>query len=152
MPDNTASQSDRVQVEIGDVPLDEQARINDETGAEDAAKTTFSQRHPVIVFTVLRAALLFVALGICYALGARGILLLLLAFLTSGLASFIFLVPQRDRVGRSVGGYFSKMNSRIEQGARSEDDLIDAHEFDEHETHDRDSDPSATEEDTDGRK
>lgn len=82
-------------------------------------------RHPFLVYSALRLGLLLVAGAICYLLGARGILLILLAFLISAIASFILLVSPRDEVGRRTGAYFRRLNQRIEDSKTAEDDLVD---------------------------
>ena len=56
----------------------------------------------VLRYTLLRLGLLFTAVIICYALGARGLLLLLLAFLMSGLASYVLLARQRDAMSEKI--------------------------------------------------
>lgn len=92
---------------------------------QDSSSNSFGSKHPFLVYTGLRIVLLLVTGIVCYVLGARGIGLIILAFLISGLVSFIVLVPQRDRVGTRVGGYFRRLNDRIEESKRSEDDLVD---------------------------
>ena len=89
------------------------------------ATRTFTQRHPFVVYTALRLGLLLIAALICYVLGARGILLILLAFLISAIASFALLMPQRDAVGQRTGAYFRRLNDRIEESKRAEDDIVD---------------------------
>lgn len=86
---------------------------------------SFSDRHPFVIYSALRFGLLVVAGGICYLLGARGILLILLAFFISAIASFAFLVPQRERVGQRTGSYFRRLNDKIEASKTAEDDLIE---------------------------
>lgn len=100
--------------------------------------TAFADKHPYLVYTGLRAGLLLVALAICFALGARGVFLFVLAFIVSGLASFVLLVPQRDRVGQRMGGYFRGLNDKIEESARSEDDIVDAHTREQHQSPEQD--------------
>lgn len=107
--------------------LDSMVGSEEETTGHDAdtQSGTFAGRHPYLVYTTLRLGLLVVAGGLSYLLGARGILLILLAFVISGLASFVLLVPQRDRVGQSMGSYFRRLDAKIEESKRSEDDIVD---------------------------
>ncbi|MFA7267373.1 MAG: DUF4229 domain-containing protein [Candidatus Nanopelagicales bacterium] len=106
--------------------------IEDEIEIVDDAPRTFTQKHPVFVYTLLRFGLLLVAGAVCYLLGARDILLIVLAFFISAIVSFIVLAPQRDLVGQRTGSYFRRMNDRIEASKTAEDDLIDsAADFDE---------------------
>lgn len=92
---------------------------------QDSPSGSFGVRHPFVVYTGLRILLLLATGIVCYLLGARGIGLIILAFLISGLISFIVLVPQRDRVGTRVGGYFRRLNDRIEESKQSEDAVVD---------------------------
>jgi Mn2+/Fe2+ NRAMP family transporter len=73
--------------------------------------------------------LLVVSVVLLYLVGARGLLLLALAFLVSGIASFVLLSRQRDvmsgallsrlKNGRSRAAGF---RARLEEGARAEDE------------------------------
>ncbi|GAA2997955.1 MULTISPECIES: DUF4229 domain-containing protein [Streptosporangium] len=59
--------------------------------------------HPVIVYTASRAGLLIVSLGVLYILGLRQPLVLLIAaFLVSGVASYVLLSKQRDAVSERI--------------------------------------------------
>ena len=84
------------------------------------------QRHPVLVYTVLRIGLFLLVGAVMAAAGARGWLLLVLAFLVSGLLSLILLDRPRQAVGGQVSGYFTRLNERIDTAARAEDDEEDA--------------------------
>jgi Protein of unknown function (DUF4229) len=53
---------------------------------------------PVLTYTLLRFALFAATLGLLYLAGARGLLLLALAVLVSGLISLVLLMRQRDAV------------------------------------------------------
>ena len=86
----------------------------------------FVKRHPFLIYSVERLAVLVVAFAICYVLGARGIFLILLAFIISAVASYILFAGQRDMVGQRMGGYFSRMNQRIEAATHSEDAYVDS--------------------------
>jgi hypothetical protein len=76
-----------------------------------------------------RILLLVVAVILLYLIGARGLLLLALAFVVSGIASFVLLSRQRDRISAALSarvrngrGRVAGLRARIEQGARAEDD------------------------------
>ncbi len=79
-------------------------------------------RHPFVVYTLARIGLLIGFAVLCYLLGARGILLIVLAFVLSGLMSFVVLRRPRAAVGDSVSGYFSRINQRIEASKTAEDE------------------------------
>jgi Mn2+/Fe2+ NRAMP family transporter len=82
-----------------------------------------------LAYTSARILLLVVSLILLYLLGARGLLLIALACVVSGIASFVLLSRQRDvmssalmnriRNGRRRAAGF---RARIEEGARGEDD------------------------------
>ena len=82
-----------------------------------------------LAYTSARIVLLAVSAILLYLAGARGLLLLVLAFVVSGIASFVLLSRQRDvmsgalltrlRNGRARAGGF---RARLEEGTRAEDD------------------------------
>ena len=81
-----------------------------------------------LAYTSARIVLLVVSAVLLYLAGARGLLLLLLAFVVSGIASFVLLSRQRDRMS---GALMTRLKSgrlrgpglraRLEDGARAED-------------------------------
>jgi len=78
--------------------------------------------------------LLFVgAMIILYLVGARGLLLLALALVVSGIASYVLLSRQRDRMSGALTSRLGNgrrraraFSSRLEQGAGAEDDQAGA--------------------------
>ena len=91
----------------------------------DADRETFMAKHPFLVYSALRLVVLLAVGGVLYLLGARGLVLILLAFLLSAVASYVVVSSQRDAVGSHMGGFFGRMNERIEESKRSEDEFID---------------------------
>ena len=85
-----------------------------------------------IAYTSARILLLVVSLILLYLVGARGLLLLALAFVVSGIASFVLLSRQRDvmsgalmariKNGRQRAAGF---RTRLEAGAQAEDEDAD---------------------------
>ena len=73
-------------------------------------------------YTTLRFAMLLAVGALCYLLGLRDVMLLIVAFLVSGVLSLLLLDRQRDALGASVGGVFTRINARIDANTRSEDD------------------------------
>jgi hypothetical protein len=76
-----------------------------------------------------RILLLVVSVILLYLVGARGLLLLALAFVISGIASFVLLSRQRDRISTALServrngrGRLAEFRARIDEGARAEDD------------------------------
>jgi hypothetical protein len=83
----------------------------------------------ILAYTSVRIVLLVVSVILLYLVGARGLLLLALAFVISGIVSFVLLSKQRDvmsgalmtrlKNGRQRAAGF---RARIEEGARAEDE------------------------------
>jgi hypothetical protein len=82
-----------------------------------------------LAYSSARILLFVVSVILLYLVGARGLLLLALACVVSGIASFVLLSRQRDvmsgalmaRIGtgkRRAAG----LRARLEEGARAEDD------------------------------
>jgi Mn2+/Fe2+ NRAMP family transporter len=82
-----------------------------------------------LAYTSARILLLVVSIILLYLVGARGLLLLALACVVSGIASFVLLSRQRDVMSsalmdrirnrrRRVAG----LRARIEEGAQAEDE------------------------------
>jgi hypothetical protein len=78
-------------------------------------------------YTSARILLFVAATGLLYLVGARGILLLALALVVSGIASYVLLSNQRDRMSGALtnrlgNGRAREFKSRLDEGARIEDD------------------------------
>ena len=81
-----------------------------------------------LAYTSARILLLVVSLILLYLIGARGLLLLALAFLVSGIASFVLLSRQRDVMSGALMARLKNwrprgpgFRARLEEGARVED-------------------------------
>lgn len=77
--------------------------------------------NPFISYTLARLGLLAVTLGICYLIGLRGPLLIIVGFLGSGLVSLLLLNSQRSQLGGRISGYFSGINQKLDANTRKED-------------------------------
>jgi len=82
-----------------------------------------------LAYTSARILLLVVSLILLYLVGARGLLLLALAFVVSGILSYVLLSRQRDRISsaltarvRSGRQRAAGFRTRLEQGAQAEDE------------------------------
>jgi Protein of unknown function (DUF4229) len=80
-------------------------------------------------YTSARILLFVVSTILLYLVGARGFLLLALAFLVSAIASYVLLSRQRDRMSEVLSRRVargqrrvSRFRARLEEGARMEDD------------------------------
>ena len=86
----------------------------------------------VLAYTTARLLLFVAATGLLYLAGARGLLLLGLALLISGIASYVLLSRQRDRMSGALStrlsgtrGRVSEFRRRLDAGARAEDVDVD---------------------------
>jgi Protein of unknown function (DUF4229) len=75
-----------------------------------------------LAYTVARILLFAVVLGVLYLLNVRGVLLLGLAVLISGLVSFVLLSPQRDAMSGAITSRIGNFRQRLDEGTRAEDD------------------------------
>ena len=82
-----------------------------------------------LAYTSARILLLVGSIILLYLAGARGLLLLALACVVSGIASFVLLSRQRDVMSRALMGRIrtgqrrvAGFRARIEEGAQAEDD------------------------------
>jgi len=74
-----------------------------------------------LAYTTARIVLFLIAAVLFYLAGARGLLLLGLALVVSGVASYVVLSRQRDAMSGALVRRFRLFRSRLDQGARSED-------------------------------
>ena len=82
-----------------------------------------------LAYSSARILLLVVSLILLYLVGARGLLLLALACVVSGIASFVLLSRQRDRMSGALMARIrtgqrrpAGFRARLEEGARAEDE------------------------------
>jgi hypothetical protein len=82
-----------------------------------------------LAYTSARILLLVGSIILLYLVGARGLLLLALACVVSGIASFVLLSRQRDVMSRALMARIrtgqrrvAGFRARIEEGAQAEDD------------------------------
>lgn len=82
-----------------------------------------------LAYTSARIVLLAVSIVLLYLAGARGLLLLALAFVVSGIASFVLLSRQRDIMSGALMAHLknarnrgSSFRARLEEGTRAEDE------------------------------
>ena len=74
-----------------------------------------------LAYTAARIMLLAAVAGLLYLAGARGVLLLALALVVSGVLSYVVLSRMRDAMAGSISRRIESVRSRIDQGARTED-------------------------------
>ena len=75
-----------------------------------------------LAYTTPRIVLFLIAAVLIYLAGARGLLLLGLALLLSGAASYILLSRQRNAMAGALSRRLTSFLSRLDEGARVEDD------------------------------
>jgi hypothetical protein len=76
----------------------------------------------VLAYTAARVALFAATAGVLYLLGARGLLLVALAVLVSGLVSLVLLSHQRDAMSTAVMKAARKGRRKLEESRAREDD------------------------------
>ena len=79
----------------------------------------------IFIYTFLRIVILASFLGVGYLVGLRGVLLLLIGFLTSGIVSLFVLSRTRDQLSASIFSGIQKVNKKIADAANKEDKMID---------------------------
>jgi hypothetical protein len=79
----------------------------------------------VFIYTFLRILILASFLGVGYLVGLRGVLLLVMGFLASGIVSLFVLSNTRDQLSTSIFSGFQRVNKRIAAAADKEDKIID---------------------------
>ena len=72
-------------------------------------------------YTTLRLLLRVAWMGIGYALGFRGVMLLIIAFGASGATGLYILRRHRDVMSEGLVAVFAKINKRIDDKSRAED-------------------------------
>ena len=82
-----------------------------------------------LAYTSARVMLLVLSAVVLYLAGARGLLLLVLAFVVSGIASFVLLSRQRDIMSGALLARLKTgrvrtrgFRARLEEGSRAEDE------------------------------
>lgn len=78
--------------------------------------------RPVFLYTLARLALFAATCGVLYLLGARGLLLLAIGILVSGVISYVLLARQRDALSSSVTARAARIRHNMAEGASREDD------------------------------
>ena len=79
----------------------------------------------IFIYTFLRILILASFLGVGYLVGLRGVLLLLVGFLASGIVSLFVLSRTRDQLSSSIFSGFQGVNKKIADAADKEDKMID---------------------------
>ncbi len=79
----------------------------------------------VLIYTFLRILIFASFLGAGYLIGLRGIILLLMGFLVSGIVSLFVLSKTRDQLSSSIFSASQRVNKKIASAAEKEDKLID---------------------------
>ncbi len=72
-------------------------------------------------YTVARLGVLVAVLGVLYVAGARGILLIALAFLVSALLSYWLLAGMRERLASGIEARASRISSKLDEASAVED-------------------------------
>lgn len=93
------------------------------------------------MYTGLRLILLLAVGGLLYLTGARGLLLIVLAFLLSGALSLVWLNKPRGQMSAGFGRMIGRMNDKIDAAAAKDDDPQEVQSADD----ETDAEPKASE-------
>jgi len=81
-----------------------------------------AQRHPIVVYTVARLCI-FVAVALpLRVIGLTGLMWLAMSLMISGMISLFVLDGVRSQFGGRVSGFFQRLNRRIDDATRAEDE------------------------------
>lgn len=80
-------------------------------------------RHAIVKYTGMRVGLFAVALGLLLLVPVRGPLLVALALIISGLASYVLLGPQREAMSAELFAVRERRRARAAARAAREDHL-----------------------------
>jgi phosphatidylglycerophosphate synthase len=75
-------------------------------------------------YTLARLAILAVTFGVLYVAGARGVLLVVLAFGVSLLISYWALAGMRERLALGVQERAERITAKLDEAARAEDEAV----------------------------
>jgi hypothetical protein len=75
-----------------------------------------------LAYSTMRLLLFIACLLLIYLAGARGLLLVALALVVSGIVSFVVLSRQRDAMSGSLVSSFRGFRARLDEGSGSEDE------------------------------
>ncbi|HWG64469.1 MAG TPA: DUF4229 domain-containing protein [Streptosporangiaceae bacterium] len=78
--------------------------------------------RPTLAYTSARILLFVAAMVVLYLVGARGLVLVGLALLVSGIISFVVLSGQRDAMSGAITSRFRRLRGRLDAGTRAEDE------------------------------
>ena len=120
-PTSTADIADTEETDTSNTDTPETVAAVPETATR---VPTWMRGHPILWYSIARLVVLLVVGGILYLFGARGVLLLLLALLISGLVSFLVLDRLRNVVSLRVVERAERTRSSRQQRQAEEDDLL----------------------------
>ena len=115
MTDQTSP--DPVDATDADAPVAEASEVD----APEVGSGSIARQHPVVVYTLLRVAMLVAVGAVLYLLQARGVWLILFAFLISGVLSAFLLRSPREGAVLGFRSAYKGINARIDESTRAED-------------------------------
>jgi len=118
--------SDQTSPDPVDAPdMDARAVDASMVDAPEVGSGSLARQHPVVVYSLLRIAMLVAVGAVLYLLQARGVWLILFAFLISGVLSAFLLRNPREGAVLGFRSAYQGINARIDQSTRSEDVAAD---------------------------
>jgi Protein of unknown function (DUF4229) len=108
---------------------DSHSRAAEGSNVDDAARTAAAEvraSHATLRYTTLRLAIFCLALALLWLVRVRGVLLVALALLVSGLASYVLLRTQRDAMSVQLAAATLRRRERAAARVAREDAIADA--------------------------
>ena len=96
-----------------------------EVDAPEVGSGSIARQHPVVVYSLLRVAMLLAVGAVLYLLQARGVWLIVFAFLISGVLSAFLLKSPREGAVLGFRSAYKGINARIDESTRAEDAAAD---------------------------
>jgi hypothetical protein len=93
--------------------------------SEQAAAPAGRASHPALRYTSLRLAIFVIALILLWLVRVRGALLVVLALIISGLASYVLLRSQRVAMAAQFAAASERRRTRAARRAAREDDIAE---------------------------
>jgi hypothetical protein len=129
---STSPDSERPAPKAGTAVPDGERRVPDgERRVPDGEKSAINAElptrtaHAALRYTTFRLAIFVVVLGLLWLVRVRGALLVALALIVSGLASYVLLRGQRDAMSMQLASATQRRHRRSAKRAAREDEIAD---------------------------
>jgi hypothetical protein len=101
------------------------ARVGQRFGVPSGQSTGAGPARALLIYNLARGGLLLICLGIGWLAGLRGLLLIVVALLVSGLLSWFVLTRQRVNMGMAIERTVGRSRERMAARTAAEDAYAD---------------------------